>query len=54
MLHIMKCPECKSYGLTEKCQCGATRAKPKPPKYSPEDKYGDYRRKFKEEHKESQ
>lgn len=54
MLHIMKCPECKSYGLTEKCKCGAARTKPKPPKYSPEDKYGDYRRKFKEEHKESQ
>lgn len=54
MLHILKCPECKSYGLIEKCSCGATRAKPKPPKYSPEDKYGEYRRKFKEEHKENQ
>ena len=54
MLHILKCPNCKSYGLKEKCSCGATRAKPKPPKYSPEDKYGEYRRKFKEEHKESQ
>jgi H/ACA ribonucleoprotein complex subunit 3 len=54
MLHILKCPNCKSYGLKDKCSCGAIRAKPKPPKYSPEDKYGNYRRQFKEEHKESQ
>jgi H/ACA ribonucleoprotein complex subunit 3 len=53
MMHLLKCPDCKSYGLSEKCSCGGTRAKPKPPKYSPEDKYGDYRRKYKEEHKES-
>jgi H/ACA ribonucleoprotein complex subunit 3 len=54
MLHLLKCPNCKSYGLREKCSCGATRAKPKPPKYSPEDKYGEYRRKFKEEHSQGE
>ncbi len=53
MLHILRCSECHSYGLSEKCSCGGTRAKPKPPKYSPEDNYADYRRKYKEEHKES-
>jgi len=52
MLRILKCPECKSYGLAGKCNCGKTRVRPKPPKYSPEDKYGDYRRKYKEEHME--
>jgi H/ACA ribonucleoprotein complex subunit 3 len=48
MNHILKCPACGSYGLDEKCSCGAKRGKPKPPKYSPEDRYGTYRRKFKE------
>ncbi|MBU1198353.1 MAG: ribosome biogenesis protein [Nanoarchaeota archaeon] len=48
MNHILKCPKCHSYGLSEKCKCGNVRDRPKPPKYSPEDKYGDYRRKFKE------
>jgi H/ACA ribonucleoprotein complex subunit 3 len=48
MMHILRCNKCGSFGMEEKCSCGGTRAKPKPPKYSPEDKYGDYRRKFKE------
>jgi len=52
MMHILKCPKCSSYGLTEKCSCGEVRVKPKPQKYSPEDKYGKYRREYKEEHKE--
>jgi len=33
-----------TYGLEETCSCGGKRINPKPPKYSPEDKYGDYRR----------
>jgi len=48
MMHILKCRACGSYGLVEKCSCGAVRARPKPPRYSPEDRYGEYRRKFKE------
>lgn len=52
MNHILKCPSCKSYGLSEKCSCGGTRVKPKPPKYSPEDKYGSYRRQFNEKKQE--
>lgn len=51
MKHILKCLKCNNYGLTEKCDCGEKRVRPKPPKYSPEDKYGGYRRKWKEEHK---
>lgn len=47
MLHILRCSKCGSYGLGESCGCGGTRVKPKPPKYSPEDKYGGYRRQFK-------
>jgi rRNA maturation protein Nop10 len=48
--HILKCPSCLSYGLSEGCACGAHRVSPKPPKYSPEDKWASYRRKYKEMH----
>ncbi|MBD3209537.1 ribosome biogenesis protein [Candidatus Woesearchaeota archaeon] len=41
---ILKCPQCSRYGLAERCSCGARRATPKPAKYSPEDRYGAYRR----------
>ncbi|MGV8141157.1 MAG: nucleolar RNA-binding Nop10p family protein [Candidatus Woesearchaeota archaeon] len=47
MKHILKCPNCGSYGLKELCSCGHARLEPKPPKYSPEDKYGHYRREAK-------
>ncbi len=47
-MHILKCAECKSYGLKETCDCGSKRVRVKPAKYSPEDKYAVYRRKAKE------
>ncbi len=47
MSHILKCLKCQSYGLGDKCSCSGKRVNPKPPKYSPEDKYGSYRRKAK-------
>ncbi|MGV8171775.1 MAG: nucleolar RNA-binding Nop10p family protein [Candidatus Woesearchaeota archaeon] len=47
MRHILKCMKCGSYGLVEECECGHKRVEPKPPKYSPEDKYGKYRREAK-------
>lgn len=47
MRHILKCPECKSYGISEECSCGSKRIEPKPPKYSSEDKYAKYRREAK-------
>lgn len=52
--HLLKCKGCGRYGLTnpeEKCRyCGGQLISPKPPKFSPTDKYGSYRLKyFKEE-----
>jgi len=46
--HLLKCPACGSYSLHEQCECGGQRVTPKPPKWSPEDKYAAYRRKYKE------
>jgi len=48
MKHILKCAECGSYTLDEACTCGGKALRPQPPKFSPEDKYGSYRRKVKE------
>ena len=47
-VHILKCERCGSYGLEENCPCGGKRVIAKPPKYSVDDKYADYRRKYKE------
>lgn len=49
MVHILKCESCGSYGLDENCSCGSKRQKVAPAKFSPEDKYAEYRRKAKEE-----
>ncbi len=46
--HILKCSACGSYALTGACPCGGVRVRVMPPKYSPEDKYASYRRKYKE------
>lgn len=45
---LKRCTSCKEYTLQETCpRCGA-KAKPnRPAKFSPEDNYGDYRRKLK-------
>ena len=50
---ILRCPHCFSYGLSKDCSCGNIRVFPKPPKYSPEDKYGKYRRIAKEQLEEN-
>jgi len=48
MKHILKCPKCHHYTLKETCpQCQTKTLSPKPPKFSPQDKYGQYRRKEK-------
>ena len=53
--HIFKCPSCKAYTMGEKCmKCGKKTINPKPPKYSPEDKFGEYRREAKKEKLESE
>ena len=52
MKHIKKCPT-HGYTMKEEC-CGKTTIDPKPPKYSPDDKYGKYRREVKEKERKEQ
>ena len=49
MAHLYKCTKCDNYTLNSKTcpKCGSPVSDPKPPKYSPQDKYGVYRRKAK-------
>jgi len=50
MKHIKYCPKCNIYTLQDKCpKCGSKTIINKPPKFSPEDKYGKYRRQLKKE-----
>lgn len=46
MKHILFCTKCKRFTLEKQC-CGENTITIKPPKYSPEDKYGSYRREAK-------
>ena len=49
MKHIHFCNICSKYTMKEVCpSCGGKANLAKPPKYSPEDKYADYRRESKE------
>jgi H/ACA ribonucleoprotein complex subunit 3 len=42
---ILKCQNCGIYNLTETCrECGGKCICVRPARYSPEDKYGKYRR----------
>ena len=42
---ILYCTVCHTYTLQEKCpKCSTPTHEPRPPKYTPEDKYGSYRR----------
>lgn len=46
--HISVCALCHRYTMADKCpECGAPAVTTQPPKYSPEDKYADYRRRAK-------
>lgn len=48
--HIHKCISCENYTLEETCpRCGAKTMLPRPPKYSPEDKYARMKRELKKE-----
>jgi len=41
---IRKCPHCKTYTLREACpKCGTKTCVPHPHRFSPEDKYVEYR-----------
>jgi H/ACA ribonucleoprotein complex subunit 3 len=47
--HIKKCPGCGSYTLKDNCgKCSMKTIEPRPPKYSPEDKWGRFRRETKQ------
>ncbi|MBP1944696.1 RNA-protein complex protein Nop10 [Methanobacterium petrolearium] len=44
-LKMRRCRSCKEYTLKDRCpHCGGELEVIYPPKYSPEDKYGKYRR----------
>lgn len=46
---IKKCTSCTQYTLAKTCpECGEETREPGPPSFSPEDKYGAYRRKTKQ------
>ena len=47
-LKIRKCPRCGMYTLKERCpSCGSKTTSPHPPRFSPHDPYGKYRRQLK-------
>ena len=51
--NILSCPECRRYTMASKCpRCNIDAVTPHPPRFSPEDRYGKYRRQLKELAKE--
>ncbi len=43
--HIKRCSDCRTYTLKDQCpKCSSTVMNTFPPRYSPEDRYGRYRR----------
>jgi len=52
LVEIRKCKKCNEYTLKEKCACGEKTLSPKPAKWSPEDKYSEYRLKYKKENEQ--
>lgn len=45
---MKKCKSCETYTLQEECpECGEKAVSPHPAGFSPEDPYGEYRRKLK-------
>ncbi|MCL2031877.1 MAG: RNA-protein complex protein Nop10 [Methanomassiliicoccaceae archaeon] len=43
---LRKCASCGKYSLESECpSCGSPAGNPAPAKFSPDDRYGDYRRK---------
>ncbi|MEC9335921.1 MAG: RNA-protein complex protein Nop10 [Candidatus Thermoplasmatota archaeon] len=42
---LFRCRDCARYTLQKECpECGTATESPLPPRYSPEDRYGEYRR----------
>ncbi len=49
-VRMRKCPKCGEYTLRDTCpKCGEKTCTPLPPRFSPEDPYGVYRRKLRKE-----
>lgn len=49
-VRLKKCKSCGKYTLQENCpSCGGKAVSPHPAKFSPEDPYGEYRRRLKRE-----
>ena len=47
---IFQCKSCKSFTTLDKCNdCNVLTINPLPPRYSPQDKYGKYRRMLRKE-----
>jgi H/ACA ribonucleoprotein complex subunit 3 len=45
---ILRCRQCNTYTMVDKCElCGSAAVTPHPPRFSPEDRYGKYRRQLK-------
>ncbi|MEM2637260.1 MAG: RNA-protein complex protein Nop10 [Candidatus Korarchaeota archaeon] len=45
---MKRCPKCWNYTFAELCPyCGAQTQSPHPPRFSPADKWGEYRRRAK-------
>jgi H/ACA ribonucleoprotein complex subunit 3 len=42
---IRRCPACGLYSTKDICTCGAHTVSAHPAKFSPDDRYGEYRRK---------
>lgn len=50
MGYLKKCGTCNTYTMQDHCpECGSESTDPEPPKFSYPDKYGEYRRKTKQE-----
>ncbi|UCE37366.1 MAG: RNA-protein complex protein Nop10 [Thermoplasmata archaeon] len=47
---LRKCEDCGKYTLKDICSCGKKTMVPIPPRFSPQDRFGEYRRKLKEIH----
>ncbi|MDG6220554.1 MAG: RNA-protein complex protein Nop10 [Candidatus Thermoplasmatota archaeon] len=47
---MLICPKCEEYTLSTMCpKCKSPTRSPGPSKFSPEDRYGEYRRRLKKE-----
>ncbi len=53
MSRLRYCRSCRRYTLKQVCTCGAETVSPHPPKFSPEDRYGAYRRRLIKEMEEA-